>query len=95
MKQKAVIKESKSVNIDGLQDFPLELLGLTPESIERSNGHIKIPIELLPYIKICKTPVINRKKKAEAQQKYLLRLKARESQEILREKMRSTRRRQS
>jgi|YelNatPaOPRAMG01_1025707.scaffolds.fasta_scaffold515159_1 hypothetical protein len=92
MKQKtSTIRKGRTVMIDGLEDFPLEILGLTPESIERSDGHIKIPVELLPYIKICKTPVISRKKKAEVQHKYLLRLKARESQEFLRKKRLSTR----
>lgn len=78
------MKKTKTVQtvisaIDGLEDFPLEALGLTPESIEKSNGHIKIPIELLPYIKICKTPVLSRKQKAKTQYRYLLKLRAKES----------------
>ena len=73
----------KTVPIDGLDEFPLEVLGLTPESIERSNGHIKIPAELLPYLKICKMPRTQRVQKTKYQQKYLLRLKARESKKAL------------
>ena len=85
MRKLKTVQKSR-VPIDGLEDFPLEVLGLTPESIERSNGHIKIPLELLPYLKICKTPVPTRKKKAQTQYRYLMRVKARESKEALKRK---------
>jgi hypothetical protein len=69
-------KEKPAVKIDGLEDFPLELVGLTPDSIERSGGHIRIPLELLPFLKICRMPAVTRKKKAKEQHRYLLRLRA-------------------
>lgn len=78
MRQRIVQKEKKcDVEIDGLEDFPLEIVGLTPDSIERSGGHIKIPIELLPFLKIMKQPVSMRKMKARYQDKWLLRVKKR------------------
>jgi hypothetical protein len=83
--------EVEKVPIEGLDEFPLEILGLTPESIEKSDGHIKIPIELLPYIKIVRTPTHIRQKRAKYKRDYLLRLKAKESQEYLKRKIRSTR----
>lgn len=78
--------EVEKVPIDGLEDFPLEILGLTPESIERSDGHIKIPVELLPFIKIVKTPRHLRRRRAKYKRDYLLRLDARKSQEFLKKK---------
>ena len=66
----------KPVPIAGLEDFPLNVLGLSIESIERANGHIKIPVELLPYLKICKTPIVQRKRKAETQYRYVLKLRS-------------------
>ncbi len=66
-----------------MEDFPLEILGLTPESIEMSKGHIMIPRELLPYIKICKMPVNLREKNTEKLQQYRLRLKHQESKKYL------------
>ena len=79
MKQKTVHKEKRKpdLKIDGLEDFPLETIGLTVDSIERSGGHIIIPIELMPFIKICRMPATTRKKKAEVQHSYLLRVKKR------------------
>jgi len=71
-------KEKKPLMIDGLEDFPLKLLGLSVDSIERSNGHIKVPVELLPYLRICKTPVLTRKIRAKIQHEYYLRLKTKE-----------------
>jgi hypothetical protein len=85
MKQKLVQKEKQAL-IDGLEDFPLELLGLTVDSIEKSNGHIIIPIELLPYLKIHKQSVLTRNSRSKIQHKYLLRLKANDSYEYLRNK---------
>jgi hypothetical protein len=78
MRQRTIQKEEKTppVKIDGMEDFPFEVVGLTVESIERSGGHIKIPIELMPFLKICRMPAITRKKKANEQHRYLLRLKA-------------------
>lgn len=69
--------------INGLGEFPLEVLGLTPESIERSNGRIHIPVELLPYLKICKMPKHYRDKNAAKLQAYRLRLRHKESQRTL------------
>jgi hypothetical protein len=78
MRPRTVQKEKKcDVEIDGLEDFPLEIVGLTPDSIERSGGHIKIPIELLPFLKIMKQPVMTRKMKSNYQNKWLLRVKRR------------------
>lgn len=75
-KTKTVQKEKKPVvKIDGLEDFPLKTVGLTEDSIEKSGGHIKIPLELIPFIKICRTPAVTRKKRAKIQHKYLLRAK--------------------
>jgi hypothetical protein len=74
MKRLETIQKER-VKIDGLDDFPLKLVGLTIDSIEKSGGHVKIPIELLPYIKICKMPVLARKQKAKTQFKYLLKLR--------------------
>ena len=77
MRQRTIQKEKKTpVKIDGMEDFPFEVVGLTVDSIERSGGSIRIPIELLPFLKICKMPAITRKKKAEEQQRYLIRLRA-------------------
>lgn len=75
--------------IDGLEDFPLDLLGLTPESIEESNGGIVIPRELLPYVKICKAPKVVRVQRADKAARYFLRLKAEESREHLKRKRKS------
>ena len=77
MKQKVVQKETPAVKIEGLDDFPLETVGITVESIERSDGHVRIPIELMPFLKLCRMPAVTRKKKAEQQHRYLLRVKKR------------------
>jgi hypothetical protein len=78
MKQRTVQKEKRLVvRIDGLEDFPLETVGLTVDSIERADGHVKIPIELIPFIKICRMPVVTRRKKAKDQRNYLLRVRKR------------------
>jgi hypothetical protein len=77
MRQRTIQKEKKpAVKIAGLGDFDLSIVGLTPDSIERSGGHIKIPIELIPFLKICKMPAVTRKKKADEQHRYLLKLRA-------------------
>jgi hypothetical protein len=76
MHQRSAQKQKKyDVEIDGLEDFPLEVVGLTVDSIERSKGHIKIPIELVPFLKIMKRPASARKMKAREQCEYLLRVK--------------------
>jgi len=84
---KQKLEETKKVEIEGLKEFPLDVLGLSPESIERSEGHIKIPIELLPFIKIVKTPPHIRKQRAKYKRDYELRLNARKSQEALKGKL--------
>jgi hypothetical protein len=77
MRQQTIQKERKpAVKIAGIEDFDLSVVGLTVESIEKSGGHVKIPLELIPFLKICKMPAVTRKKKAEEQNRYLLRLKA-------------------
>jgi hypothetical protein len=77
MKQRTVQKEKRlPVNIDGLEDFDLSVVGLTPDSIERSGGHIVVPVELIPFLKICKMPKVTRRKVAETKQRYVMRLKA-------------------
>jgi len=80
MKQKLLKRKTaqkcKTVDIDGLEDFPLETVGLTVDSIEKSNGSIVIPVELLPFLKIHRQPLMTRKKNAETQYRYLLRLKS-------------------
>lgn len=75
-KSKQVINE-----LDGIKEVPLNLLGLSIESIEASNGHIKIPRELIPYIKFCKHPKIVRDYKASEIARYRLKqdLKKRKS----------------
>ena len=83
MRKQAALQKERSVEIDGLKDFPLEVLGLTPESIEMSNGHIIIPRELLPYIKICRMPVNYRERNAERIQRYRLSLKVRDKHKKL------------
>jgi len=67
-KLKSAIEE-----LDGIEDVPLRELGLSIESIERSEGHIKIPIELLAYIKFCKNPKIIRDHKTREIARYRLR----------------------
>jgi hypothetical protein len=77
LRQRTVQKEKQlPVNIDGLEDFDLSVVGLTPDSIERSGGHIIIPLELMPFLKICKMPKVTRRKVAETKQRYVMRLKA-------------------
>jgi len=77
MRQRSVQKKKCEVEIDGLEDFPLEIVGLTPDSIEKSGGHIKIPLELVPFLKVMKQPVLTRKMKSKYQDKWLLRVKKR------------------
>jgi hypothetical protein len=77
-RQRTESVEKKKPMIEGLEDFPLELLGLSVNSIERSGGHIKIPLELLPYLKICRLPRQIRNKIAEKQHRYYLSLKVKD-----------------
>lgn len=77
--------------IEGLKDFPLGLLGLTPESIERSNGGVVIPLELIPFIKVCKASKVVRVQRATDKQKFVLRLRAEESRKHLERKRKSPR----
>ena len=67
--------------LNGLKDVPLNVLGLSIESIEASDKHIRIPKELIPYIKFCKHPKIIRDYKAEQIARYRLKqdLKKRKS----------------
>ena len=93
MAQKSVLKKTQkdrlAVKIDGLDDFLLETVGLTVDSIERSGGHIKIPLELIPFLKICRMPAVTRKKKAKQQQRYLLRVKKRKHKHPLKRRSHS------
>jgi hypothetical protein len=74
LRTRMIQKEKKpNVAIDGLEDFPLEVIGLTVDSVERSGGHIIIPLELVPFLKVCRMPAVTRKKKAREQ--YLLRVR--------------------
>ena len=82
----AITKTKRKPVIEGLEDFPLHLLGLTPKSIEESNGKIILPKELLPYVKICRTPKAVRDYHARLKREYELRLKAEESAEYLKRK---------
>ena len=52
MKSRTTQEKKPKVNIDGLEDFDLSVVGLTVDSIERSGGHIVIPLELIPFLKI-------------------------------------------
>ena len=81
-KQKTIL-EAKGIQIEGLDDFPLEVLGLTAASIERSGGHIRIPIELIPYIKIVRAPKHIRDQRAKYKRDYLLRVDLSKSGEEL------------
>jgi len=54
-----MVKE-KSVKIDGSDEFPFDSLGLTKGSIRRKGDEILIPIELLPYLKLCILPLSQR-----------------------------------
>ena len=80
MKEKLLKRKNaqkvETVHIEGAEDFPLETVGLNSDSIEKSNGSILIPVELLPFLKIHRQPLVTRKKNAEAQYRYLLRLKS-------------------
>jgi hypothetical protein len=76
MKSRTTQEKKPKVNIDGLEDFDLSVVGLTVDSIERSGGHIVIPLELIPFLKICKMPKVTRRKVADSKQRYALRLKA-------------------
>jgi len=67
-------RQELEIPIEGLEDFPLKILGLSIESIEKSKGHIKIPIELLPYLKIVRTPKHIREQRAKYKRDYELRL---------------------
>jgi hypothetical protein len=90
-KTQAITVKKRKPMIEGLEDFPLHLLGLTPKSIEESNGHIILPKELLPYIKICRTPKAVREYHARLKREYELRLKAEESQKYLKRERKSPR----
>lgn len=85
-KTQAITVKERKPTIEGLDEFPLHLLGLTPKSIEESNGKIILPKELLPYIKICKTPKAVRDYHARLKREYELKLKAQESEEYLKKK---------
>ena len=74
MKQKMMEKEKKAT-IDGIEDFPLKELGLKSNPVQKSDGHVIIPIELLPYLKIHKQTALTRRNRSKIQSKYLSNLK--------------------
>jgi hypothetical protein len=74
MRQKMIQKERKAT-IDGIEDFPLKSLGLKSNPIEKSDGHVIIPVELLPYLKIHKQTAMTRKNRLKIEHKYLSNLK--------------------
>ena len=80
MKPRTTQKEKQPpVKIDGLEDFDLGVVGLTPDSIERSGGSIVIPLELVPFLKICKQPAVTRKQKAEEMNRWRLKVRKNKS----------------
>ena len=85
MKEKLYNRKSSqkfnTVQIDGSEDFPFQTVGVTEDSIEKSNGSVVIPIELLPFLKLHRQPSVTRKKNAEAQYRYLLRLKSKKKKQ--------------
>jgi len=74
-------QKCNTVQIDGSEDFPFKTVGVTEDSIEKSNGSIVIPVELLPFLKLHRQPLVTRKKNAEVQYRYLLRLKAKKKKQ--------------
>lgn len=64
-----MVKERKVV-IDGSTEFPFDSLGLTKDRIKQRGENILIPVELLPYLKLCILPVRRRIQVADYMYRY-------------------------
>jgi hypothetical protein len=64
-----MVKE-RPVKIDGSEEFPFDSLGLTKGSIKRKGEFILIPVELMPYLKLCILPVRRRIQVADYMYRY-------------------------
>ena len=68
-------RQNQTIQIEGLKDFPIEDFGLTKKSIRISNNNVMIPTELMPYLKLTRTPKDIRKLRAKYKREYEHRLK--------------------
>ncbi|MCL6579044.1 MAG: hypothetical protein K6T73_06610 [Candidatus Bathyarchaeota archaeon] len=69
-----MVKE-RPVKIDGSEEFPFDSLGLTKDSIKRKGEFILIPVELMPYLKLCILPVRRRIQVADYMYRYRKKLR--------------------